>query len=77
MLLRVWTAIDELGDAVLRRVGTPTTMSPDFFFYTPFTQESLVAFVDMIQSARKAARSLDNNEWPLERLSRLMAILKG
>jgi hypothetical protein len=75
MLLRVWTAIDELGDAVLRRVSTP--MSAEFRLYTPFTQESLVAFVDMIQSARKAGRLLNSSEWSLERLTRLMAILKG
>lgn len=80
VLLRVWQAIDTLGGAVLRRASAQTPESPsssENWNYTPFTQESLVAFVDVIQSTRKASLSLDGNEWPLERLTRLMAILKG
>jgi hypothetical protein len=77
VLLRVWAAIDELGDAVLRRVSSPVSTSTETWHYRPFTQESLVAFVDMIQCTRKVSRSFDSNEWPLERLKRLMAILKG
>lgn len=77
MLLRVWTAIDELGNAVLQRVSTPVSTSTESWGHMPFTQESLVAFVDMIQSTRKISRALDDKEWPLERLTRLMAILKG
>jgi hypothetical protein len=43
----------------------------------PFTQESLVAFVDLIQCTRQASKSVEGNEWALDRLTRLMAILKG
>ena len=42
-----------------------------------FTQESLVVFVDVIKSVRSISRKLDGAEWPLERVSTLMAILKG
>ena len=43
----------------------------------PFAQESLVAFVDVIKCVRSISRTLDGGEWPLQRVSTLMAILKG
>ncbi|KZT30047.1 hypothetical protein NEOLEDRAFT_1153423 [Neolentinus lepideus HHB14362 ss-1] len=70
---RVWQACDEIGNAVLRRGGSQLAESG----LKPFTQESLVAFVDVIRSTRAVSRSLDAIEWPLDRLSRLTAILKG
>ncbi|GLB42717.1 putative C-terminal region of Mon2 protein [Lyophyllum shimeji] len=78
VLERVWKTIDVLGGAVIRRSGTQTPISADEpGFQRPFTQESLVAFVDVIQSMRKAGRSVEGREWSLDRLTRLMAILKG
>ncbi|KAF5376426.1 hypothetical protein D9615_008633 [Tricholomella constricta] len=78
VLLRVWQAIDVLGGTVIQRSGSQTPISSnETGFHQPFTQESLVAFVDLIQSTRKASRSADGQEWALDRLSRLMAILKG
>ncbi|RDB21958.1 Protein MON2 [Hypsizygus marmoreus] len=78
VLLRVWQAIDTIGNAVLRRASSQIHGSPtESGAHAPFTQESLVAFVDVIQSTRKASRSADGREWPLDRLTRLMAILKG
>ncbi|KAF5319150.1 hypothetical protein D9619_008506 [Psilocybe cf. subviscida] len=74
-LERVWTATDKLGSAATKRYVSQEDMesSP----HQPFTQESLVAFVDVIQSARKITRGIDQREWSIERLMRLMAILKG
>ncbi|KAF7327771.1 hypothetical protein MKEN_00356800 [Mycena kentingensis (nom. inval.)] len=40
-------------------------------------QESLVAFLGVVQCTLRTSRALDGVEWPLERLTRLMAILKG
>ncbi|TFK51181.1 hypothetical protein OE88DRAFT_1807990 [Heliocybe sulcata] len=70
---RVWQACDEIGNAVLRRGGSLLVESG----LKPFTQESLVAFVDAIRSVRAVSRSLDTTEWPIDRLTRLVAILKG
>lgn len=78
---RVWQAIDHIGDGILRRAN-PNPMSPIKPYSEggapkPFTQESLVAFLNVIQSTRSVSRNVDGAEWPLERLTRLMAILKG
>jgi len=74
-LERVWSAIDKLGTAATKRYVSQEDMenSPQ----QPFTQESLVAFVDAIQSARKISKGIDQKEWDIERLTRLMVILKG
>ncbi|KAG5719178.1 MON2 like protein [Termitomyces sp. T112] len=78
VLLRVWQTIDVLGGTVMRHLGSQTpTSTIEARFQPPFTQESLVALVDVIQSTRKASRSLDGREWTLDRLTRLMEILKG
>ncbi|KAF9010067.1 hypothetical protein BDQ17DRAFT_1273776 [Cyathus striatus] len=79
ILEKVWETIDSLGGAVVKRSSTQTPLSPgtDDSPHKPFTQESLVAFVDMIQSARSTSRLFEGKEWDLERLTRLMAILKG
>ncbi|KAJ3975915.1 hypothetical protein EV361DRAFT_886314 [Lentinula raphanica] len=74
---RVWSAIDSIGNAILRRNGTQSPTASLSILPKPFTQESLVAFVEVIQSTRDLSRALDGTEWSLERLSRLMAILKG
>ncbi|KAF8874390.1 hypothetical protein CPB84DRAFT_1817905 [Gymnopilus junonius] len=65
-LERVWNAIDMLGSFATKRYSSQDDLenSP----HQPFTQESLVAYVDVIQAARKVYR---------DRLTRLMAILKG
>ncbi|KAF7985483.1 hypothetical protein HWV62_5261 [Athelia sp. TMB] len=72
---RVWQACDQIGDAVMAR---PTELAVEGSLpYQPFTQESLVALVDVIRSTRDVSRRVDEKEWPLERLTRLMALLKG
>lgn len=72
---QVWGLIDTLGDAVLSRVEarSPSETTPN----SPFTQESLVAFVNVIQCTRSVNRLVEGREWQLDRLTRLMAILKG
>jgi hypothetical protein len=90
-LKRAWIAIDTLGDVVVKKTSsslnvapaTPTSLSSVSTVMTApvplkaFTQESLVAFVDMIQSTRVTSRGLTGSEWELEKLTRLAAILKG
>jgi hypothetical protein len=63
-----------MGAVVIRRASAAAqhVHSP-----APFTQESLVVFVDVIKGVRSISRALDGAEWPLERISKLMAILKG
>jgi len=76
MLERVWKAIDTLGSSATRRFDSREDLeaSP----HRPFTQESLVAFVDVAQSARRTGKAVENGkEWSLERLARMMQILKG
>jgi hypothetical protein len=70
-LQRVWQAIDTMGKAAGKRGNDEE--SP----HQPFTQESLVAYVDVVQSTRKTNGALTGKEWDLERLTRLMVILKG
>ncbi|KAF8879578.1 guanine nucleotide exchange factor in Golgi transport N-terminal-domain-containing protein [Infundibulicybe gibba] len=75
---RVWQAINDIGGAIQQQdVALKTEVADVDSSHEPFTQESLVAFVDVIQSTRKVSRSLDDMEWPLDRLSCLMTILKG
>ena len=74
VLERVWEAIDSLGDSIPRSADKPT---PETLPQPPFTQESLVAFVDVIQCTRAVSHSIEGEEWQLDRLTRLMAILKG
>jgi hypothetical protein len=73
VLERVWQAIEL---SATRRYNSQVDFenSPP---HQPLTQESLVAFVDVIQNTRKTSRSMDGKEWDLSRLTRLMAILKG
>ena len=77
ILQRVWEAIDVLGSAVLQRSSPASIPVAEGSPIQPLTQESLVAFVDVIQSTRKTSRTLTGKEWNLEKLTRLMAVLKG
>lgn len=76
---RSWTTIDHIGDGILKRSTpqTPLKSTSDSVPYNVFTQESLGAFVDVIQSTRTLSRSVEGIEWPLEQLRRLMIILRG
>jgi hypothetical protein len=76
---RVWQACDQIGGAVLQRQAIQPPLSPTGIssIQKPFTQESLVAYVDVIRSTRNVSRTLEGCEWQLDRLTRLMAILKG
>ncbi|KAI9452204.1 hypothetical protein F5148DRAFT_1237059 [Russula earlei] len=71
---KTWAKCDEMGTVVIRRASVaPQHVHP----HAPFTQESLVIFVDVIKSVRSISRALDGVEWPLQRIPTLMAILKG
>ena len=71
---KTWAKCEEMGAVVVRRASATAQHvdSP-----APFTQESLVVFVDVIKCVRSIGRTLDGAEWPLERISTLMTILKG
>ncbi|KAG6888448.1 hypothetical protein C0992_008477 [Termitomyces sp. T32_za158] len=78
VLLRVWQTVDVLGGAVTRHSGSQSPVSTtDARFQRPFTQESLLSLVDVIQTLRKASRLVNGCEWTLDRLTRLMELLKG
>lgn len=70
---RVWESCDTMGKELTEVPSTPTSERPHILF----TQDSLVAYVDILNHTRALARSLEESEWPLERLTRLMSILKG
>lgn len=44
---------------------------------TPFEQECLLAYVDVIRAIRSLTRWRNKQEWTLDRLSRLLTIVKG
>lgn len=73
-----WQAWDDVGRAVLQ--GDTPPFSPRFTGDTahrPFTQDSLVAFLDVVKTIRRISWQHTHAEWPLTRLMRLMEILKG
>jgi hypothetical protein len=73
---KTWARCEEMGAVVVRRARVAAAMQRADF-PAPFTQESLVVFVDVIKCVRGIGRTLDGAEWPLERISTLMTILKG
>ena len=76
---KVWGMVEQVGEAVLKKSGPQQAAvgAGEPALPKPFTQDSLVAFVDVIQCTRSISRAIEGVEWPLERLTRLMAILKG
>ncbi|KAF9530793.1 hypothetical protein CPB83DRAFT_850328 [Crepidotus variabilis] len=74
-LERVWQAFDNIGASATKRFASSEDLenSP----HKPFTQEGLVAYVELIQSVRTVHKSVDGKEWDLSRLTRLVAILRG
>lgn len=70
---RVWESCDTMGKELTEVPGSPASEKS----HIPFTQDSLVAYVDILNNTRALTRSLEESEWPLERLTRLMSILKG
>lgn len=72
----VWAACDRMGEEVLQQ-KSGRFAADGAVSVKPFTQESLVAFVDVIRSTRSASKKFEGHEWSLDRLARLMAVLKG
>ena len=71
---KTWVKCEEIGVVVVRPASV---VAQNVHAYAPFTQESLVVFVDVIKCVRSISRTLDGAEWPLQRVSTLMAMLKG
>jgi hypothetical protein len=74
----VWKACSDTGSMVLQ--GGESRLSPSTNtarLHRAFTQESLVALVDVIRNIRAISLSQTGEEWPLQRLGRMMEILKG
>lgn len=71
---RAWQACDEMGVTVLRRPLDVSAMEGNIPRYD---QESLLAYVDVIRATRGLSKALEKTEWPVERLQRLLLILKG
>lgn len=71
---KTWAKCDEMGAVIVRRASAAVRQT---HAHAPFTQESLVAFVDVVKCVRGISRTLDGAEWPLSRIATLMTILKG
>ena len=71
---KTWAKCKEMGTVVVWQASAAAQHmdSP-----APFTQESLVMFVDVVKCVRNIGWALDSPEWPLEHISTLMMILKG
>lgn len=69
----VWQACDRMGEAVVTKSAAAEGATAS----KPFTQESLMTFVDVVRSTRAAYKEFEKHEWSLERITRLMAVLKG
>lgn len=75
-----WLACDEMGGVVLEQGPSSPAgkiAGAGNSDVKPLTQESLMAYVDVVRCTRSVGRQLEDREWPLERLTRLMTILKG
>ncbi|OJT09170.1 Protein MON2 -like protein [Trametes pubescens] len=75
-----WLACDEMGGVMLEQgPSSPAgkALVADNSDVKPLTQESLMAYVDVVRCTRSIGRQLEDREWSLERLTRLMTILKG
>ena len=69
---KTWVKCEEMGAVIVRRAAVQQSQT-----HAPFTQESLVALVDVIKCVREISKTLDGAEWPLARIATLMTILKG
>lgn len=69
---RAWAACDSMGTS-LTQISTPRPEDGPHHGPLPFTQECLLAFVDVIA----ITYTLSGKAWTLERLQRYLSILKG
>lgn len=68
-----WRAWNDVGGAVLQGGGGSDAAA----LHRAFTQESLVAFLDVVRTMRRMSWQHMRTEWSLARLTRLMETLKG
>jgi hypothetical protein len=66
---RVWETWEKVGHTISH---SGDRISPSLYY----SQESLVAFVDVVKVLRVLSRAVRNQEWPLERLQSLTSTLK-
>ncbi|KAI6140148.1 hypothetical protein BKA82DRAFT_4216431 [Pisolithus tinctorius] len=74
----VWQACNDVGVAIAQ--GSRLFLPPQRHVsavHRPYTQDSLVAFTKVIRTTRRVSWQQTHTEWSLERLTRLMEILKG
>ncbi|KAF4587994.1 hypothetical protein EYR38_009955 [Pleurotus pulmonarius] len=84
MCERAWKAFDEIGEAILQKKNevpakssSPITLTIPVRATKSFSQESFVSLLEVVQRVREVERGIQAKEWELERLARLMVILKG
>ena len=66
------------GDGYAQFVGDGnSSVDLENSLHQPFTQEDLVAYVDVIQSMTETSRIMDGKQWDLKWLTTLVTILKG
>jgi hypothetical protein len=68
---RAWECFRVVGSTVVAEASSATTERKDT---QPYSQDSLVALVDVLRSTR---RITDGGEWTIEKLTRMTTILKG
>ncbi|KAI6131100.1 hypothetical protein EDD16DRAFT_1822615 [Pisolithus croceorrhizus] len=74
----VWQACNDIGTAIAQGGRLFLSLQRNAStVHRPFTQDSLVAFTKVIRTTRRVSWQQTHTEWPLERLTRLMEILKG
>ncbi|KAF7416059.1 hypothetical protein PC9H_002319 [Pleurotus ostreatus] len=84
MCERAWKAFDEIGDTILQKknegpakVSSPIVLAIPVRVTKSFSQESFVSLLEVVQRLREVERGIQAKEWELERLARLLVILKG
>lgn len=74
----VWQACNDIGTVIAQGGRLSLSLHRNSSaVHRPFTQDSLAAFTKVIRTTRRVSWQQAQTEWPLERLTRLMEILKG
>jgi hypothetical protein len=75
---RVWSACDRIGSTLGGKAESHRALSPTRTSAPsePYRQDSLGAFVDLMQKTRAVSQGVDGADWDLESLTKLALILK-
>jgi hypothetical protein len=71
---RTWAACEAVGNSVLLDASTKPGAERTV---EAFSQESLIALIDVVNALRSSARRDATEEWEVDKLKKLMTILKG